>query len=54
MLVLAGDPAEMMGDLLEELTVRQDKPLASVDLRAACEVTALRSFCLQPLYESAE
>ena len=54
-----------MDDLLEELTERQDEPLAAVlaELRAECEegdedeacaVTALRPFLLEPLPEPAE
>ena len=61
----AEDPAEVMDGLLEELTERQDEPLAAVlaELRAECEegdedeacaVTALRPFLLAPLPEPAE
>ncbi len=55
---LADDPAQVMEDLLEELTGRQDEPLAAVlaELRAECEegdepdpclVTALRPYLLE-------
>ena len=58
-------PHKLMDDLLEELSDRQDEPLAAVlaELRAECEegdedeacrVTALRPFLLEPLPEPAE
>lgn len=61
----AEDSAEVMDDLLDELTERQDEPLAAVlaELRAECEegdedeacrVTALRPFHLELLPEPAE
>ncbi|MFL5336532.1 MAG: hypothetical protein ACJ8H8_25995 [Geminicoccaceae bacterium] len=59
--VRAEDPGEVMGDLLELLSERQNEPLAAVlaELRQECEqgdneeeacaITALRPYLLQQL-----